>query len=618
MAKIVDVTDVPEFPGAGLLHFDDGRPPLMALPEIADEHRERLGLTAMQDGVAGPGAPDPDAWKTKFGGTLGNTGFGDAPPTPPAAPAPPPVTPPAPPAEQGASGVPPAIAAPPEPPAAPDPNEQAVAAGDARLQQMLATGRMPAGPAMPVRPAGFSPDTKKVVHEAGPAYDPRAAGERLDAADMVLDAQMAKAASDKQTADAMAADAAAKNAAAQQQLAAQQAEIARKKLDFQQQDARLQQDLADYTESAKPDPNRYWSTTGGAFSGMLSIIGQGLGALGATIGHTDNWAFQAAQKKIQLEMAAQQEAYDAGRGDRKNALARLTDYYHGDIDMAKLALQQALNKVAETETLRFAAQARSKDIVANAQVLAAQFQQQQLLNEQARAELAMGKTTTTTEDKYHQATGGTPAGKQLTPEQLLAIRKGLRPANTLSPKEEVKTQIAYGEKKRDLLEARQSVEEEAKAYGLHLDRETGEILGPDGKPPDPEKLSIPGVGRLHMPASGLLSSEAARAARRARLKTTSAYRKAITGVAFSPQEAKEAEEATHGETEADALRTLQERAAHLAEVDRSIDAEHPPAIVENYRQRQGETNIERSKRGASKPKVTPYAGREDDEPEPTE
>src|SRR4051794_3133824 len=73
MAKIIDVTNVPELPGAGLLHFDDGRPPLMALPEIADEHRERLGISAMRAGVAGPGAgPDlAQADRDDFVNTVG-------------------------------------------------------------------------------------------------------------------------------------------------------------------------------------------------------------------------------------------------------------------------------------------------------------------------------------------------------------------------------------------------------------------------------------------------------------------------------------------------------------------------------------------------------------------
>ena len=53
MAKVIDVTDVDDIPGAGMLHFDDGRPPLMALPEIADDYRTHLGIP--DNRVAGPG-----------------------------------------------------------------------------------------------------------------------------------------------------------------------------------------------------------------------------------------------------------------------------------------------------------------------------------------------------------------------------------------------------------------------------------------------------------------------------------------------------------------------------------------------------------------------------------
>jgi len=606
MAKIIDVTDVPEFPGAGLLHFDDGRPPLMALPEIADEHRERLGLTAMQEGVAGDNAaPDPDAWKTHFGGTLGKI-LPDAPPAPtPVAPAPPPVPPPSVPTGQGDSGVPPMLARPPEPgeappgEASPSPDDQARAASDARLREMMLTGRMPGGPAAPARPAGFSPDTKKIVTEAGPAYDPRAAGERLDAGAMVLDAQLAKAASDKETADAMAADAAAKNAAAQQQLAAQQADIARKKLDFQQQDSRLQKDLADYSESAKPDPNRYWSTPGGAFSGVLSIIGQGLGAFGATIGHTQNWAFEAAQKKIQLEMAAQQEAYESGRADRKNALARLTDYYHGDLDMAKLALQQSLNKVAETETQRFAAQARSKDVVANAQVLAAQFQQQQLLSEQARADLAMGKTTITSEDKYHQATGGGGGSKPLTLDQELALRKGLGPQNPLTAKSERKFLVDYGKAESDEAGARTALKLLASRIGATWDQKTQTWKAP------PNGVSVSGHGATGWVPNALTTQEG-REFRRAFEDVLSQTIKLRSGAAATDAEVERLRKVTGGPYDSDLIGGLNQLQQEQDAAAAARKGGYGPELVQQY---------ERDRRGAVQRSQTDkaYAPEEIDE-----
>ncbi|HYQ03723.1 MAG TPA: hypothetical protein VER96_33850 [Polyangiaceae bacterium] len=571
MAKIVDVTDVPEFPGAGLLHFDDGRPPLMALPEIADEHRERLGIGDQR--IADNSAEQPSAggslwdkftkgepgWENRVGGKLGPVAT-DAPPAaaPAAAPtpsAPVPTPEPPTPGPQGTEGAQP-------PPASSDPNAEAMAASDARMREALRTGHLPGAAPQPFTPAGFSPDSNKVVTERGPAYDTAAAHDRLAAAGMVLDAQMAKAASDKETADAQLADAAAKNLAAQQEAARNKAEIQRKQMAFQQQDARLQQDLAEYTESAKPDPNRYWSTPGGAFSGMLSIIGQGLGAFGATIGHTENWAFQAAQKKIQLEMAAQQEAFDAGRGDRKNALARLTEYYHGDIDMAKLALQQSLNKVAETETLRFGAQARSKDIAANAQVLAAQFQQQQLLNEQARADLAAGKTTTTSEEKYHRASGGGSGSKPLTLDQEMALRKGLGPQNPISAKAERKFQIDYGKAKEAEAAARTGLKNLAGKIGAVWDQKTGRWVMPKGKEP-----SVAGHGATGWVPNALTSQEG-RDFRQVKTDVLSNTLKMRSGTAVTEDEFKRLDNMVSGTYDSDLLGGLnllqgeQDAAAH--------------------------------------------------------
>ncbi len=606
MAKIVDVTDVPEFPGAGLLHFDDGRPPLMALPEIADEHRERLGISALQQGVAGPGAPDPDAWKTQFGGTLGKV----LPDSPPAAPAPSAAAPPPPASAQGATGVPPALARPEEPPApaapaAPaEPEDPAIAASNARLAQDLIAGRQTGGPVAPARPAGFSPDIKKTVTEAGPAYDPRAAGERLDAGNMVLDAQLAKAAAEKQNADAMAAHATAANIAAQQQAQRQQAEMLRKQQAFQQQDASLQKDLADYSESAKPDPSRYWSTPGGAFSGFLSIIGQALGAFGATLGHTENFAMKAAQQKIQLEMAAQEKAYDGGRGDRKNALARLSDYYHGDMDMARLALQQSLNKVAETETQRFAAQSQSKEITANAQLLAAQFQQQQLLAEQQRAELAAGKTTTTVEDKYHQASGGGPGGKPLTLEQELAIRKFLKPkegkdqgALGLTARTVATAKTQYGTKKEQIARLYSALDEEAKLLGLAIDKDTGTLVDPATGRPAREPLKSPGIGYVAGHVPDVLAGEEGRALRRARANSARLHAQTIYDKSITAEEAEHEIPTVMGKSPADEMNSLKQRLHELSQYDYQLDttaASIDPRIVNERTEAKKNVNTSRA------------------------
>ncbi|MEI9950800.1 MAG: hypothetical protein WDO74_17925 [Pseudomonadota bacterium] len=629
MAKIVNVTDVPELPGAGLLHFDDGRPPLMALPEIADEHRERLGMSALRDGVAGPGTgtPDPvEADKQDFVNTMksvGNwfttpvrplTGPGTHPSAPePAAPPPVQQAAPAPPQAPppGVAGVPPGIAAPPPslaPEAAPPTTDELIAqANDSarrRAADELVNGKIVPGTAG--HPAGYIPTAQKTTTEQGPAYDVDAARDRLDAGSMVLQAQMAKAVSEKEQADAMAAHAAAQNLAAQQRVKDEQAEILRKQQVYQEQDQKLQADLADYSESAKPDPNRFYSSPIGAFSGVLSIIGQGLGAFGATLGRTENWAFQAAQQKMRLEMAAQEKAYDAGRGDRRNALARLTEYYHGDIDKAKLALSQALNKVAETETLAFGAQAKSKDIAANAKVLAAQFQQQQLLDEQKRVELAQGKTTTESTDKYREAVAASgPHRKDLTRAERdddLKITGGAKPPEDqgfggLKAKDIVDTGVKYAERKQDVIAGREGLNEEAKAYGLSINWATGEVIGPDGRPVNADKVDIPGIGRIKSSVPGMLITDEGNDVRRAQTKSVSAYLHAMSGSAFSAKEEENARNVTLGVSPRDAVVTLSRRVNEVKNMDQHLDASVPKPIVDEYNRRATESKREQSKGG---------------------
>lgn len=609
MAKIVDVTDVPELPGAGLLHFDDGRPPLMALPEIADEHRERLGINALANGVAGPGTgtPDPDAWKTRYGGTLGQispkaqgpaTAPDNADPyanpnqTPAAPAAPVTASPPASVPQQGTPGATPE--APPEDPA--------LAASDARIKQALLTGRTPGAP-QPFRPAGFSPDSKKVVTEAGPAYDPRAAAERMDAGAAVLDAQLAKAATDKQIAEANAAHAQAANLSAQQQAAHQAAEIQRKQQAFQAQDQHFQNDIAEYNKTAAPDPNRFIANRG-IVANIFGALGQGLGAFGASLNHTDNFAFKYVQEQIKVDIAQQEAQFSAGRADKNNALARFVAYYHGDMDMAKTALAQAQNKVAETETQAFASQAQSKDISANAQVLAAQFQQQQLLHEQERAELAQGKTTTTSEDKFHQASGGGPGGKVLSLDDELKLRKDLKGkpskdqgALGLTAQAEARQKANYGAKIEATERFTDALAHEAELMGVKLDPDTGTVVDPKtGKPATGVNVPI-GAGYVgqHLPG-GVVSKEAT-ALRRARVNSARLHATAILDKSITAEEGEKEADKTLGQTDSERLDSLRQRAHELYRLRRSQDATAAaidPRIVNSRDQAQRDVNLSRA------------------------
>lgn len=642
MAKIVDVTDVPELPGAGQLHFDDGRPPILALPEIADQHREELGIpTSMSMGVAGPGSGTPDrdfssqaesqgaaAGRSKIVGDIADaarrgahwfaTGK-SAPPAPAVAPqqaidpvtgtplppgvkigtaaefppSPPPAAPAAPPAGEPAPAPAPAAPIPPPPP------DEAAIAAQMERDRILDEQRT----GLHFIPGKPAPTTDRTTTERGAPYNAKDAAERLKAAGGVLDAQLSGLTAEQQQAEAAAAKATAQNLAAQQEVARRQADMIRKQQAFQLQDAALQQDLADYTESNKPDPHKYWSTLGGGVTHLLSVIGQGLGAWASIRSGTENFAFKAAQAHIQQELAAQEKAFDAGRGDRKNALARLTDFYQGDREMGKLALSQALNKVAETETQRLAAQSRSREISQNAKLLTAQFQNQQLLDEQRRMELAAGKTTTSHES------GITPGHSEaLTPEQRKANQEYLDRGKDggLTAKERTDKVIDYGEKKERWIDSKQKLENLATAYGLKVDWETGELKTPDGKRVDPAKVDLKGYGFWdRYLAPDFFKTQAGFEVMRQQEAAATAYRLANTGVAYNPEELASARKHEFGRFGEDAIRILAQQVSDSNKKERELDARYPKSVIDTWRDRYASVNQERARRSGEAPKVTP-------------
>lgn len=661
MARIIDVTDSLEYPGAAELHFDDGKPPMLVPPDIADEHKQRLeyerdamrsvkqdlGLpTAINAGVAGPGvgaqpALEPGSGQAEDAESLKNTarsvqrwltrpsdnnpeaarkwdeahsgsespgGGGqvdpvDNKPLPPgvrvATPEEMPAPKPAPPAAAPAAGQPAPGVAPAQPgaPAQPEETEEEdpLAAARARATLALAQGYE----MVPGKPGAT---TDRTSTERGAPYDPKAGAERVKAAKAVLDAELAKAQSEQARANAIAAHAEAQNLAARDEAARRQADMVRRKQQYEAQEAGLQKELKDYSESHAPDPKRFFSTPLAGVAQMLSIIGQGLGAFAATRAGTENFAFKAAQAAIQHELAAQEKAYDAGRGDRKNALARLTDHYNGDLEMGKLALQQALNKVAETETTRLAAQSRSDDITNNAKLLTAQFAQQQLLAEQQRQELAAGKTTMS----HESAT--TPGHREnLTPEQVKAYNELVTgKTGGLKPKEAADSLEKYGSRRADFLDAKLAAEHLASAYGLKVNRDTGELTLPDGSPVDPDKIDISGSGPLGRLVPDFFKSDEGREVARLQLEMATKYRLASSGVAFKPQEMEEARKHESGIFDRDSVRILAQRISDLYRKETELDASYPPEIVHRWNDQNKAIHRERTRRGAAAPKIKPY------------
>lgn len=621
MAKVTDVTDVPDLPGAGLLHFDDGRPPLMAMPEIASDYRAKLGIDPIANGVAGPGSGTPDAggaelgrattkamdaagkWLTtpielgadsKYrrpapsgpGGPVDPVSGRPLPPgvtigTPeqfPPTPTPPPVAPAPGPAE-GPSDA----AAPGEPPP-PLLDADLSAAADAALRGHTET---------------TGERTTRSEATRGAPYSKADADQRIAAGQAVRDTAVASMRAEQAGLNAQAAAAEARVPYLQLQKARAETELDEKQTAYRQRRAGLEKELTDFDKSATIDPLRFYSGPN-AVSAMMSIIGAGIGAAGASLAHTQNWAFDHLQQRIKDDVQAQRDQIQAGHAGKANALSRFVDYYQGDLTQAQTALEIAMKRAALSETERFASQSKSREISANIPGFIAKFNDSLLKDEQTLQRQAIGSTKSETTSKTESKSSST------TPEEILKIQEARQGGKrgAVSPDKTADIQLKYGEARAKHDEVWQTLQEQADAMGLKIDRKRGLVLGKDNKPVDPTKPDLPGLGVLASHAPGWWVGPDGRNLRRLIKRQVDAYRKESTGVAYSPEELESATDQFIGFNNEDTVRNFQRAVAEAEQKDRSLEAAFPQQAVRTRESRGTETNVEHAKSKA--PKVTPY------------
>jgi hypothetical protein len=631
-AKIVNVTPLPG--GAGELHFDDGRPPLPVTPEIAEEHRAKLAASAapVRNDIYGnpQHAPQPpsgfekavgEAWHnaTTPAGTgvpgynRGNPSRIDrsdpsidpvtGQPLPPhvgiAAPGeikPSPAPSPAPAAPQPAPGpqdTPPAsIARDPEQPPA-EPVDPLVAMAQQVLARKMAGG---AGGG----PARMTPSSEKTEISRGTPYDLAQARDRIAADAAVKDAQFAKMRAEKAGYDAQAAAAAAQLPRLQLEQARAQHDVDQREKNYKIERAGLETELDNYDKTAQVDPRRFFSGAN-AVSGMMATVGSALGAYGAALAHTQNWAFESMQKMIQQDIDAQVHAINTGHATRATALKRFVDYYDGDMNKAQTALGIAMNKAVTTEASRFAAQSKSRDIANNAASFSALFDQASQKREQDLYNAALGTSKTEQTSKMQ---GGAGSGGKVSLDDLLKYKK-LLGSNTkdqgalgLTSTGVARHKSNYANKKAELTRFGESLQDESHAIGVRRDPTTGAILNKEGKPATEDDLDIPfGVGGIEDEIPDALLSDRAKEYRvdrtnSGRLHANVVYNKSI--------DEKEGEEEAHkrlGRNKKQILDSLRQRSHELWALHRDTDAGYAaidPRIVNQYNEAQKAVNESRA------------------------
>jgi hypothetical protein len=186
---------------------------------------------------------------------------------------------------------------------------------------------------------------------------------------------------------------------------------------FREESARLSGEIEAISQR-KVDPN-------GAFGGstlaqIASIIAQGMGAYGASLGGGPNYASQLVQSAIDRDIASQREQIERGVNAANTALGRLEARYGLDRAESAEALRSAQLAAAEGRARQSAAAAAPGTARANAALIEAEIAKARQESTLRLAELTRGRVTTQEAMAAPQA--GTRGGMRMETESERAAR----------------------------------------------------------------------------------------------------------------------------------------------------------------------------------------------------
>lgn len=252
----------------------------------------------------------------------------------------------------------------------------------------------------------LTPQSAETIREGGEAFDPSyiPERERISNEQRQLNAQVAQRQSAAAAAETLAFAEDAARAKTRAELEGKVAEEAQ--ADAKQ--AEIEYDTARQTfRDSKVDPNRMFHGPLGSFKLIGSAIAQALGAYGATLGRTQNFAQQIVQSAIDRDIAAQQETIRIRGMDADNALARLTRKL-GNQKAAEAVLRSSQGEYAASLYKARAAASKRPEIMEAAQKWDLEEQQRQVELRRQYLQSVQGKVTEKALGKYAYPTSGTP------------------------------------------------------------------------------------------------------------------------------------------------------------------------------------------------------------------
>lgn len=360
----------------------------------------------------------------------------------------------------------------------------------------------------------------------------------------------------------------------------------------------------DAVAEQRVDPQRLFKGDAGGYNRIMSAIAVGLGAFGAAISKTPNYALDIVNNAVQRDIDSQTDQIHRRGAAAQNAITDFQKNYGLTLDEARSAVKATQLRYAASMADMNAARIGTADAKQTAAVLKANFLAKASEDEANLMEKFKGRTATSyamaepraatqgyySEPDYKTVKGKAEAGKAI--NESVPRPKG-DAAERNADLQEHKHVVEYGEKRRDLQGAERDM--------LDLAAAMGSSVNPDGTLTMP-KGDIPGTGATSSTPDVYLT-EQGRTVRRQRSRVISSMLKALTGMGVTKAERDDVTKQVRGVWDTDAVAGLQQALQVVRDHQRKLDASYGADVVRTYQGQQGET--ERMSTAKEKSGATP-------------
>lgn len=356
--------------------------------------------------------------------------------------------------------------------------------------------------------------------------------------------------------------------------------------------ARLDVDL-DNVRAMKVDPKRLFRTESGGINALTvigSAIARGLGAFGAAMTGSRNFAADIIDNAIQCDIAAQEEEIGRKGGMADNALARFMRTHDLELGEAKEAIAMAQREYAAANAASLAASMGTVEAKERAATIYADMMARNQQTDMQFREMAGGRVTRTQQAQMLAPRVGSaggpraPTAREVAEEVELGIKMGKLTGRETDPEairaraEERQAQTSadknvqeYGKRKIELNEARTQLEGYIRSLGGTVN-DQGKIEWKEG--------DMPSTGFLDSKTPSFSSEATEVDASRAWLEAN--LGKKLSGATVSESQEKAIAKRLGAGNEDAARRGAEALIEEYRQAERVNDAAFGPTVVRQY------------------------------------